>query len=148
MTAQTPKINAVVFRLDEVRNDPALVTQGHRKQVVTSLYPSMEKPVEEVEWKPSIPPANCPVLVMKDTESAVFNENAKQDRHYHAKATEIYLVIEGCMHICVETDLYEIEAGDMIVVNPNAWHEVKPNGNNFLCRVITVNCQGVADKYT
>jgi hypothetical protein len=35
----------------------------------------------------------------------------------------------------------------MIVVNPPAVHEVKRQGMRFLCRVVTVNCGGPADKH-
>jgi mannose-6-phosphate isomerase-like protein (cupin superfamily) len=138
---------AVVFRLDEVRKDPALIDPGDRKQIVTQIYPDVEKPIECSEWKPCSPSEKCPVLMMNDTESAVFTEKVKQDRHYHATGTEIYLVLEGRMKIEVEDALYDLAAGDMIVVSPNAWHHVKQD-SKFLCRVITVNCKGTSDKYT
>jgi mannose-6-phosphate isomerase-like protein (cupin superfamily) len=80
-------------------------------------------------------------------EIAVFNQFARQDRHYHNIGTEIYMVMEGHMIIEVKGVSYRIEAGDMIVVNPLAVHEVKPSGTEFLCRVVTVNCKGDKDKY-
>jgi mannose-6-phosphate isomerase-like protein (cupin superfamily) len=141
------KMDAVVFRLDDVKRDAALDTCGDRKQIVTQVYPDIEKPIEKPEWKAAQLPEKCPVLVMEDTESAVFTEKAKQDRHCHSLGTEIYIVLEGLMKIEVNHVLYELSAGDMIVVSPNAWHEVKREGK-FLCRVITVNCKGTADKYT
>lgn len=138
---------AVVFRLDDARNDIALIDPGDRKQIVTQIYPDIERAIEETEWKPCMPPGKCPVLVMDDTESAVFTEKAKQDRHYHAMGTEMYLVLEGRMTIEVDSVLHDLAAGDMIVVNPKVWHEVKRD-SHFLCRVITVNCKGTTDKYT
>ena len=140
------KMDAVVFRLNNIKKDAAFETRGDRKQIVTQVYPDIEKPIEEPEWRAAQLPEKCPVLVMEDTESAVFTEKAKQDRHYHALGTEIYIVLEGLMKIEVQYVLYELSAGDMIVVSPNALHEVKPEGK-FICRVITVNCKGTADKY-
>ena len=135
-------------RLEEIKRDPALPARGYRKQIVTSPYSGTERPVEEVEWTPGAGIEKCPVLVMADTESAVFTENAKQERHYHAVATEIYLLLDGVMRIGIDNDQYDLRAGDMIAVGPNTWHEVKPGDAGFLCRVITVNCQGASDKYT
>lgn len=140
------RLPAVVFRLSEARKDPGLKDQGDRKQIVTEVYPEIEKLTEEVEWKPCAPPEKCPVLVMDHTESAVFTEQAKQDRHYHRAGTEIYLVIEGQMKIEVDDKLYTLYVGDMIVVTPGAWHEVQREGH-FLTRVITIDCQGVGDKF-
>lgn len=82
---------------------------------------------------------------MGDTEVAVFNQNAKQDRHYHNEGTEIYMVLEGKMETEVAGQNYLLVVGDMIVVNPGAVHEVKRN-TNFICPVITVNCEGLSDK--
>ena len=56
------------------------------------------------------------------------------------------MVMEGEMVIEVDGKEYPLLAGDMIVVNPGATHQVKPEGTEFLCRVVTVNCGGDADK--
>jgi quercetin dioxygenase-like cupin family protein len=84
---------------------------------------------------------------MKDTEVAVFSQRALQDRHYHRLGTEMYMVLEGRMEIEVAGKNYVLFPGDMIVVNPNAVHQVKPEGTEFICRVVTVNCGGAPDKY-
>ncbi|HEX5731611.1 MAG TPA: cupin domain-containing protein [Blastocatellia bacterium] len=140
---------ALVIRLDAVKKDAALDPEGRgaRKLLVTELYSETEQEATEVLWSPPEGAQRCPVQVTADTELAVFTEQAAQDRHYHREATEIYMVVEGEMTIEVEGRQYALRAGDMIVVNPGAAHEVKRGKEKFLCRVITVNCKGMADKF-
>ena len=140
---------ALVVTLDAVKKDAAFKPggRGARKLLVTQLYPETEREATEVHWSPPAAGERCPVQVTENTESAVFTEQASQDRHYHRKATEIYLVVEGEMTIEVEGDDYTLAAGDMIVVNPGAMHEVKPGREKFICRVIAVNSTGSADKF-
>ncbi|WP_428937849.1 cupin domain-containing protein [Fontivita pretiosa] len=141
-------IPALLFRNDELRNDPALKMRGARKLVVTQLNPASERIADEVVWRaPASPVERCAVQVMPDTEVAVFNQHAQQTRHCHRLGTEMYMVLEGMMTIEVEGEMYQLAAGDMIIVNPGARHEVKRLGQ-FLCRVVTVHCGGAADKYS
>lgn len=84
---------------------------------------------------------------MPDTEIAVFNHLAKQDRHFHKRGTEIYIVAEGTMVMEIEGSWVTLHAGDMIIVNPSSVHKVE-NASEFLCHVITVDCGGSGDKYT
>lgn len=140
-------IPAMLFRNEQVRSDPALASRGARKLVVTQLYPASERLADEVVWRaPASPHQPCAVYVMPDTEIAVFNQHAQQTRHCHRVGTEIYMVIDGDMSIEVEGDIYRLSAGDMLIVSPGAYHQVQRDGQ-FLCRVITVNCGGAADKY-
>jgi len=83
---------------------------------------------------------------MPDTEFAVFTQHGKQTRHCHMIGTEIYTVIEGTMNIEVEGTVHLLAVGDLIVVRPGAFHEVK-RGTEFLCHVLTVNCGGPKDRY-
>jgi mannose-6-phosphate isomerase-like protein (cupin superfamily) len=137
---------AILFSLQAVRNDPALQTRGDRKILVTELYPEKEEVVSETLWRHAMTSGKCPVLVMPDTESAVFTQDAKQTRHCHRIGTEIYVLIEGSMTIEVEGTDYTLASGDTIVVMPGAYHQIRREGR-FLCRVFTVNCAGVADRY-
>ena len=144
------KATALVVRLEAVKRDAALRAggRGARKILVTEIYPARECEAADVDWTPPEDDVGlCPVQVTGDTEIAVFTQAATQDRHYHRTGTEIYMVLEGTMIIEVEGEDYTLSAGDMIVVNPGAIHEVKPEGTEFLCRVVTVNCGGAADKY-
>lgn len=143
------KTPSLLVKFDAIKSDPALKEgeRGARKIIVTELCDKKEIIAFESNWKPASPPDKCPVQVMKDTEVAVFNQHAAQDKHYHAIGTEIYMVLEGNMTIEVENEEFQLHIGDMIVVNPNSIHEVKPDRSNFICRVITVGCCGESDKY-
>ena len=134
---------ALFVTLDETKRDSALSSRGDRKLLVTEVYAGKEVEATEVRWRSGDP---CPVQLMKDTESAVFTQVAKQTQHYHKIGTEIYLLLEDKMIIEVEGSEYPLDPGDMIVVNPGARHMVNRNGK-FLCRVITVNCGGPNDRY-
>lgn len=140
---------ALVVTLDAVKKDAAFNPEGRgaRKLLVTELYSDAEQEASEVLWSPPARGELCPVRVTADTELAVFTERASQDRHYHREATEIYMVVEGEMTIEVEGREHSLHAGDMIVVNPGAVHEVKRGKEKFLCRVIAVNSRGRADKF-
>jgi mannose-6-phosphate isomerase-like protein (cupin superfamily) len=142
-------VPALFVSLDAVRSDPALApgARGARKLLVTEVYRQKERPAIQPIWEPPQGEDLCPVLQTKDTEVAVFNERAAQDRHFHRIGTEIYMVLEGTMLIEVENQPYWLGAGDMIVINPGVCHEVKPEGTQFLCRVVTVDCGGTADKF-
>ena len=101
----------------------------------------------DIDWSPPIGDDKCSVQLMHDTEIAVFNQRARQDRHFHKVGTEIYMVLQGKMVIEVEGKNYELSQGDMIVVNPGVVHAVKPEGTEFLCRVVTVNHPGTTDRF-
>jgi mannose-6-phosphate isomerase-like protein (cupin superfamily) len=143
------QLPALLIKLESVKRDAALEpgNRGARKIVVTELYPAKESEADNVEWNPPINSGKCPVQVTNNIEVAVFTHSVPQDRHLHKVGTEMYMVLEGEMKIEVEGQDYTLFAGDMIVVNPGAAHEVKQNGTEFICRVVTANCGGNADKY-
>jgi len=134
------------IQLGQVKQDPALAPgkRGARKLIVTEILKGKEHEATSDIW---VPADECPVLHMSNTEMAIFNEQANQDRHYHKEGTEIYETIEGEVNIEVEGKIYLLKQGDVIVVHPFSIHEVKKNGNKFLCRVITLNCKGEKDKF-
>ncbi len=119
--------------------------KGYRKVIVTDLY-ERERAASSTVWRAPVGDEDCPVLVMDSSEAAVFTHHAKQDRHYHRLATEIYMVIEGQMTVEVAEEIFILSAGDMIVVRPLAIHKVMKT-TKFLARVITLNCRGQKDKY-
>lgn len=135
--------------MESAKADPALRPggRGARKILVTEIYPGEEEAAVDSTWGAPDGSNKCQVQVMRDAEVAIFTERAAQDRHYHKLGTEIYMVLEGRMIIEVEGADYCLAAGDMIVVNPDAVHQVKPDRAEFVCRVVTVNCGGAADKY-
>jgi mannose-6-phosphate isomerase-like protein (cupin superfamily) len=143
------KLPALFVSHDELRFDPSFGDggRGARKILVTDIYPTSEQEALDSHWTVPGEGRRCPVQLMSDTEVAYFTHQAIQDYHYHERATEIYTVINGVMKIEVCGADYELHAGDMIVVNPNSPHRVKPKGTKFLCMVVTVNCAGIADKF-
>jgi len=141
------KTNCLLVNMDSFKNDPNLKvgSRGDRKLLVTTVFKNESLIDTEDIWHPSIEKPN-PVQKMVDTEVAIFNHYAEQDRHYHKIGTEMYMLLEGEMSIEVEEKVYNLLPGDMIVVNPESFHKVL-SGTEFLCRVVTVNCHGSADKY-
>jgi mannose-6-phosphate isomerase-like protein (cupin superfamily) len=143
------ELSCLIIKKESLKNDQALKlgSRGARKILVTSIYESKETECKSNIWTP---PADdqekCPVQITDNYEVAFFNQYALQDRHYHKIGTEIYMVLEGNMIIEVKGKAYELTKGDMIIINPNSFHEVKRT-TEFLCRVITVNCCGPKDKY-
>lgn len=142
-------IKSLLVTFKATKSDPALKEggRGARKILVTDLYEKNEKLANNPIWRPAIPPDKCPVQLMKDTEMALFNQYASQDKHYHKIGTEIYMVLEGLMLIDIDNEEFQLQSGDLVVVNPNSIHEVKPGASEFICRVITLGCQGERDKY-
>lgn len=139
-------IPAFFVSVEALQHDPALQPgqRGARKLIVTQLYRTECEATNPI-WQANA--QSCPVQLMPDTEMAVFTQQAAQDRHYHQIATEIYFALAGTVLIEVKGRLYSLKAGDMLVVNPGVVHEVKPAGAEFLCRVLTMQCRGSADKF-
>ena len=56
-------------------------------------------------------------------------------RHYHARAEEIYLVIEGGGVLEVDGVVREVREGDAVLIPPGARHELiaGPDGVRILC---------------
>jgi len=132
----------------EVVRDPALsaVGRGDRKVVVTSLWTG-ERHASHAEWKAPGAGEDCPVLEEAGLEIAFFRETARQDRHWHERATEVYTVLDGRMKIEVDGRLWDLAARDSIVVRPGAVHFIPSGQAPFLCQVMVPFCAGPADKY-
>ena len=113
--------------------------------MVTEIRSDTEEEAREVVWSHTSVSGKCPVQVTKGVESATFTQLAKQTRHCHEIGTEIYLLLQGKMTIEVEGIEYHMTEGDMIVVNPGSFHEVRRE-EDFLCRVVTANAGGPQDK--
>jgi mannose-6-phosphate isomerase-like protein (cupin superfamily) len=122
---------ALFVALEAVNRDPVLQSgnRGARKILVTEVFSATEEKALQDVWESTTATGKCSVVETNDTEIAVFNQNASQDKHYHKIGTEIYMVLEGRMIIDVAGKLYSLLPGDMIVVNPMSVHEVKPEGD-------------------
>jgi len=123
--------------------------RGARKIIVTEVFEMSECEATTEVWEPpsTATSRKCPVQVAANFEMAVFNHTTSQDRHYHAKATEIYTLLEGSMEIEVDGKDLNLLPGDSCIVNPFAVHLVKSSQVPFLCQVVAVNSAGVLDKY-
>jgi len=134
--------------LAAAKGDFALLrgSRGARKWVVTDLFVKKEEAADQPVAPPPEVGKQCPVLLAKDTEIAVFNQFAAQDRHMHMQGTEIYMPIEGTVTLEVEGKDYCLLPGDMLIVNPGVAHMVRGSEQAYLCRVVCVNCGGVQDK--
>ena len=139
---------SLFVRMDRIKRDPALQmgNRGARKLAVTRVYDQAEKPAQATCWSPPAAGQVSPVLQLPDTEMAVFNQNADQQRHYHNQATEIYVVVEGSMALEVNGSNHLMQAGDTFIVGPRIVHEVKNQGLKFTSYVISANCGGPGDK--
>jgi mannose-6-phosphate isomerase-like protein (cupin superfamily) len=91
-----------------------------------------EREATEIEWRPPAVESKCDVLLMHDTEVSIFNQDASLDRHYHKFATEIYTLLKGRMQVEVEDQIWELEAGDTMIVTPGTVHRPIPGGAIFL----------------
>jgi oxalate decarboxylase/phosphoglucose isomerase-like protein (cupin superfamily) len=110
--------------------------RGDRKIVATEMYPSKERPAQEVTWQTALR------LFGKMPGSSHVEYGSRR-----LKGSELYMVLEGLMPIELEGEIYRLGPGDMIIVHPGSIHEVKKEGANFLARVVTVNCGGAPDRY-
>lgn len=56
-------------------------------------------------------------------------------RHYHARAEEIYVLLEGDGEMEVDGERRSVGPGDAILIPPGAWHQIRAgeSGARFLC---------------
>jgi len=139
-------IPALVIKKENLDRDVKIKKQGDRKIVVTQLYKN-EIEANKIDWEPPEGSGDkCPVLLMANTEVAYFNDNAFHNKHYHRKATEIYIVTQGTMQMEISDNEKKLSAGDMVIVNPLTSHYIKSCTNDFKAFVVCINCHGQEDK--
>ena len=63
---------------------------------------------------------------------------AATQRHFHACAEEIYLILEGGGALDVDGDLRDVAVDDAILIPPGAWHELTAGeeGVRLLCSCV------------
>jgi quercetin dioxygenase-like cupin family protein len=141
----------LIVRLKDAASDDKVRRPGNngRKVTAIALRPESETRATATCWKSAHPARKTPVVEtgMGGIEVSTFTHTARQDRHKHARGTECYTVLAGRMkarvgrgRICV------LDAGDELLVFPGTVHEILTEGE-FLTRVHSVNCFGVADKF-
>ncbi len=136
----------LVLKKNAICSDPALQKgdRGARKICVTDLYKSKEFEYSDPRWYGSN--EKTPVMVMDNSELAIFTNETVQDRHFHKNGIEIYTVLEGTFVIEVERSTYTLKSGETVIIPKDAVHEVKRE-SHFTAQVVTVNCGGIEDKY-
>ena len=143
-------LSALLLTKRAVAADSALQpgARGARKHIVTELIETKEIKAIMPTWEPPLEDEKCQVVVADGLEMASFTEITPQDRHYHKRGTEIYIVLAGMMRMEVDGLSFQVENGDTLVVNPGAVHQVLvEEGSIFLARVITGNYGGPDDKF-
>lgn len=140
---------SLLVKMARIKADPAMQPEarGARKLAVTQVYPRVETQATDPCWAPPDGGRPCPVLQLAGAEIAVFNQNARQTRHYHKLATEIYVVIEGAMAIEIDGEIHRMQPGDAAIIAPGVPHEIKKEGLKFTSYVIGAHCGGPDDKY-
>jgi quercetin dioxygenase-like cupin family protein len=120
--------------------------RGDQKVAITYQYPSREQ-LGSVRWQPLARSGNTHYCVTPlHFDQAVFTHAARQKRHFHERALEVYRVLEGTMAIMVGGEKHSITAGEGIVVPQYAVHEVVPE-SPFIAEVIVANIAGPVDGF-
>ena len=50
---------------------------------------------------------------------------AGNERHYHRRSEEIYVVLEGNGTLGFDGEIREVEPGDAALIPPGAWHQIR-----------------------
>jgi mannose-6-phosphate isomerase-like protein (cupin superfamily) len=66
---------------------------------------------------------------------ATLEPGTSTTRHYHARAEEIYLFVEGDGALEVDGETRDVGPGDAALIPPGAWHQLTagPEGARLLC---------------
>lgn len=59
-------------------------------------------------------------------------EISGDNKHYHKRATEIYLLLEGFSHLELDEKFYSFYPGDIAVIEPDTRHKIWPSNNAVL----------------
>ncbi len=60
------------------------------------------------------------------------------ERHYHAKAENVYIVLEGCLEVVVEGNRYLLYKDDVGFIPAGVVHTAGNAGTDGVCKVIEV----------
>ncbi len=77
--------------------------------------------------------ANAPVKKQSLAEASIPAGGSTQ-RHYHKASEEFYYISSGVGLMEIEGETCEVVTGDVILIPPGAWHEIKATTDLvFLC---------------
>ena len=73
--------------------------------------------------------------VNQSLAEATLEPGQATQRHYHARAEELYLLLDGEGEMEVDGATRRVAAGDAILIPPGAWHQIAAAGAplRFLC---------------
>lgn len=60
------------------------------------------------------------------------------ERHFHARAENVYIVLEGCLEVVVEGERHLLYKDDVGFVPPGIVHTAGNAGTHGICRVIEI----------
>jgi mannose-6-phosphate isomerase-like protein (cupin superfamily) len=60
------------------------------------------------------------------------------ERHFHARAENVYVVLEGCLEVVVEGERHLLYKDDVGFIPPGIVHTAGNAGSHGICRVIEV----------
>jgi mannose-6-phosphate isomerase-like protein (cupin superfamily) len=66
----------------------------------------------------------CPSGKLQMLNSARMEPGKAFARHYHEDMTEVFLLVSGLAEIKVESELFRMQAGDVVLVPPLCEHEM------------------------
>jgi mannose-6-phosphate isomerase-like protein (cupin superfamily) len=74
--------------------------------------------------------------VKQSLAEATLEPGQATERHYHARTEEIYVILEGAGEMEVDGERGRVRAGDAVLIQPGAWHQIRADGEaelRFLC---------------
>lgn len=143
-------IKSLKIPIENIANDllSSSNKKGYRKIIVTSVRNETEKEIKNEIWSKTEADEKTNVILHPNAELSYFNRFAKQDRHFHKYATEIYTMLEGSLSIELDNTTYNLIRGDSLIVFPLSVHKIKQNDNeDFICQVVSINSRGQLDKF-
>ena len=62
----------------------------------------------------------------------VLSTGGEVERHFHRLSDEIYLFVRGMGQMQVNQEAFPVGPGDLVLIQPNDWHEVTAVGEDDL----------------
>ncbi|MFH1855217.1 MAG: cupin domain-containing protein [bacterium] len=141
------RLSALVVTPEAIRRDPAWAEGGRHARKLLSITPPFpsECIAQDMGWEPGTDGTKTPIVLTEDFECAIFESGAKEDRHVHKLATEVYYVIEGILTLEINDERREYRPGTLVFVFPGTVHEVICQGY-YRVVLFCSHCGGPADK--
>lgn len=139
---------SILVKINDVESDEKLLIPGNNGRKISSVAGALKNIEEKIFknahiWKPD----DIWEVKRGGLEISTFNENSRQERHYHKMGVETFFVIKGKITINID-NLYEchLEAGDEYIVDAGVVHQVTNVSKGTLVRVHAIS-YGEKDKF-